>query len=115
MESVLLVEDDPDIRESLGEFLTDQGYEVETAQNGQEGLRQLEKHKPGLVLLDLMMPVMNGWQFLEKKKTEPEISKVPVLVISAVPGAPYVPGALATLKKPIDLHRLMDFVELYCA
>ncbi len=115
MESVLLVEDDPDIRESLGEFLSEQGYEVETAPNGQEGLRQLEKHRPGLVLLDLMMPVMNGWQFLEKKKTEPEISNVPVLVISAVPGQPYVPGALATLKKPIDLHRLMDFVELYCA
>jgi CheY-like chemotaxis protein len=116
MESVLLVEDDEDIRATLGEFLSGQGYEVETASNGQEGLKRLEKHKPGLVLLDLMMPVMNGWEFLEKKKTEPpEISKVPVLVISAVPGQPYVPGALATLKKPIDLHRLMDFVELYCA
>lgn len=115
MESVLLVEDDEDIRETLGEFLTGQGYEVETAINGREGLAKLEQHKPGLVLLDLMMPVMNGWEFLEKKKTEPEICKVPVLVISAVPGKPYVPGALATLKKPIDLHRLMDFVELYCA
>ncbi len=116
MESVLLVEDDEDIRETLCEFLTGQGFEVETAENGQLGLHCLEKHKPGLVLLDLMMPVMNGWEFLEKKKTEPPaISKVPVLVISAVPGQPYVPGALATLKKPIDLRRLMDFVELYCA
>lgn len=116
MESVLLVEDDPDIREGLGSFLEDQGYTVEKAENGKEGLERLEQKKPGLVLLDLMMPVMNGWQFLEEKKKEPpELSKVPVVVISAVAGNPYVPGALATMKKPIDLNRLMDFVELYCA
>jgi len=115
MESVLLVEDDEDIRETLDEFLTGQGYVVETAVNGLDGLQKLEGHRPGLVLLDLMMPVMNGWEFLEKKKIAPEICKVPVLLISAVPGKPYVPGALATLRKPIDLRRLMDFVELYCA
>lgn len=116
MESILLVEDDPDIRESLGAFLEGEGYQVDKAENGKEGLDRLVQKKPGLVLLDLMMPVMNGWQFLEEKKKEPpELSKVPVVVISAVPGNPYVPGALATMKKPIDLHRLMDFVELYCA
>jgi len=114
-QSVLVVEDDRDVRNSLNEFLTGEGYEVETATNGQEALQQLEKHKPGLVLLDLMMPVMDGWQFLETRNKNPELAKVPVLVLSAVPGQPYVPGALACLKKPIDLQRLMDFVELYCA
>ncbi|HEY8279294.1 MAG TPA: response regulator [Bdellovibrionota bacterium] len=113
--SVLVVEDDSDVRSSLGEFLSEEGYHVETAANGKEALLQLEKHKPGLVLLDLMMPVMNGWEFLEHKNKTPELSDVPVLVLSAVPGKPYVPGALACLKKPIDLQRLMDFVELYCA
>ena len=113
--SVLLVEDDQDVRASLGEFLADEGYEVETAGNGQEALQRLSKHRPGLVLLDLMMPVMNGWEFLEKRNEDKDLAQVPVLVLSAVPGKPYVPGALACLKKPIDLQRLMDFVELYCA
>jgi two-component system response regulator CpxR len=113
--SVLVVEDDNDVRNTLGEFLQDEGYEVETATNGKEALDQLGKHKPGLVLLDLMMPIMSGWEFLEKRNESKELSQVPVLVLSAVPGKPYVPGALACLKKPIDLQRLMDFVELYCA
>lgn len=115
MESILLVEDDSDIRGALENFLHDEGYPVETAENGKEGLAKLEKKKPGLVLLDLMMPVMNGWEFLEEKNHRPPVSKVPVLVISAVPGSPRIPGALGFLKKPIDLNRLMDFVELYCA
>ncbi len=115
LRSVLVVEDDVDVRAALGEFLADEGYEVETATNGREALQWLEKHKPGLVLLDLMMPVMNGWEFLEKRNQNKDLLQVPVLVLSAVPGKPYVPGALACLKKPIDLQRLMDFVELYCA
>lgn len=116
MESILLVEDDGDIRMALESFLHQEGYPVETAENGKEGLEKLEKKKPGLVLLDLMMPVMNGWEFLEEKNhREPPVSKVPVLVISAVPGSPRIPGALGFLKKPIDLNRLMDFVETYCA
>ena len=115
MQSVLVVEDDHDVRTTLNDFLSDEGYEVQTAENGKEALKRLGQHKPGLVLLDLMMPVMNGWEFLKEKNNTPELSGVPVLVLSAVPGKPYIPGALACLKKPIDLQRLMDFVELYCA
>lgn len=117
MQPILLVEDDEDIRESLGYFLKSEGYEVQTAANGKEGLEKLHAEKPGLVLLDLMMPVMDGWQFLEEKNHDKDqtISKVPVLVISAVRGNPYIPGALGFVKKPVDLRRLMDFVELYCA
>jgi DNA-binding response OmpR family regulator len=113
MQSVLVVEDDIDIRSALQGFLKDEGYNVLTAENGRTGLQMLEKEKPGLVLLDLMMPVMNGWEFLEEK-SHSDSSKVPVLVISAVPGNPSIPGALGFLKKPIDLDRLIDFVELYC-
>jgi DNA-binding response OmpR family regulator len=115
MERVLLVEDDADVRSTLAGFLEQEGFLVETAENGKEGLAKLEKEKPGLVLLDLMMPVMNGWEFLEEKNHKPQFSRVPVLVISAVPGNPHIPGALGFLKKPVDLDRLMDFVELYCA
>lgn len=115
MQKVLLVEDDEDIRDSLGGFLKHEGYEVCTAHNGAEGLKELHKDPPGLVLLDLMMPVMDGWEFLEEKNHDSEIARVPVLVISAVRGNPYIPGALGFIKKPVDLNRLMDFVELYCA
>lgn len=115
MESVLVVEDDPDIRETLEGFLANEGYEVSTACNGRDALSQIEQKRPGLVLLDLMMPVMNGWEFLEEKKHHLNFAKIPVLVISAVPGSPCIPGALGFLKKPVDLNRLMDFVELYCA
>ena len=115
MERVLLVEDDADVRSTLAGFLEQEGFHVETAENGREGLAKLEQDKPGLVLLDLMMPVMNGWEFLEEKNHNSKFSRVPVLVISAVPGNPHIPGALGFLKKPVDLDRLMDFVELYCA
>lgn len=114
MQSVLVVEDDLDIRAALQGFLKDEGYNVFTAENGRAGLQLLEQEKPGLVLLDLMMPVMNGWEFLEEKNRSPSGAKTPVLVISAVPGNPSIPGALGFLKKPIDLDRLVDFVELYC-
>jgi len=115
MERVLLVEDDADVRSTLAGFLEQEGYQVETAENGKDGLAKLLNAKPGLVLLDLMMPVMNGWEFLEEKNHNSLCSRVPVLVISAVPGNPHIPGALGFLKKPVDLDRLMDFVELYCA
>jgi DNA-binding response OmpR family regulator len=115
MERVLLVEDDADVRAALQGFLEQEGYTVRTAENGREGLQELEKEKPGLVLLDLMMPIMNGWEFLDAKNHQSSFSRVPVLVISAVPGNPHIPGALGFLKKPVDLDRLMDFVELYCA
>ncbi len=115
MQSVLLVEDDHDVRDTLDDFLEEEGYQVDTAANGREALQSLSEHKPGLVLLDLMMPVMNGWEFLAEKNKIPEFSGIPVLVLSAVPGKPFIPGALGFLKKPIDLQRLMDFVELYCA
>ena len=58
---VLVVEDDPDVRSALNDLLEAEGYEVETASNGKEALERLAEHRPGLVLLDLMMPVMSGW------------------------------------------------------
>jgi CheY-like chemotaxis protein len=113
--SVLVVEDDSDVRTTLGEFLKEEGYDVETASNGKEALDHLERRHPGLVLLDLMMPVMSGWEFLERRNKDASLQNVPVLVLSAVPGKPSIPGALAFLKKPIDLTRLMDYVHQYCA
>jgi CheY-like chemotaxis protein len=115
MGTVLVVEDEKDIRGALQDFLEFEGYDVETAPNGKEALTKMKAKIPALVLLDLMMPVMNGWEFLEEKKRDAELSSTPVLVISAVAGSPYIPGTIGFLKKPIDLHRLTDFVDLYAA
>ncbi len=111
---ILVVEDNDDIRDAISEALELEGFSVDTARNGKEGLAKLRKTSgPTLVLLDLMMPVMNGWEFLDAKNLQAD--RIPVLVISAVPGNPHIPGALGFLKKPVDLDRLMDFIELYCA
>src|SRR5688500_15806012 len=61
---VLVVEDDPQIREVIAEVLTDEGYAVQTAENGREALQRLHESRPCVMLLDLMMPIMDGWQLL---------------------------------------------------
>ncbi|HYY88050.1 MAG TPA: response regulator [Chloroflexota bacterium] len=65
MRCVLVVEDEAEIRFLLRELLVDAGYAVATAANGEEALDQMHEHRPDAVLLDLMMPVMDGWRFLE--------------------------------------------------
>lgn len=65
-DTVLIVDDDPELRGALSEALTNAGFEIETAQNGEEGLKVALESKPNLILLDLVMPVMDGWEFLER-------------------------------------------------
>lgn len=110
---VLVVEDDVELREVLTEVLTDAGYRVASLSNGRDALRSLKrrKHPPGLILLDLMMPVMDGWEFLEEKSRHKELAGIPVVVLSAFP-ARNVP-AQAVLRKPIDLLRLNATVEKF--
>jgi CheY-like chemotaxis protein len=108
---VLVVEDEPDLLEVTRFALECEGFGVETARNGAEALGVLRAGKrPGLVLLDLMMPVMNGWQFLDEVAKVPSLKEIPVVVLTAA-GAPGVPGAAEVLHKPIDLGVLIDAVE----
>src|SRR5205814_8831977 len=83
---ILVVDDDPDIRDSLREVLEDEGYDVSCVGNGREALDHLKaaSPRPCVILLDLMMPVMDGWQFRrEQKKLEPELANIPLVVITA--------------------------------
>jgi len=80
---ILVVDDDPDLREFLRLMLTSMGFEVTSAANGQEALDDMEGHDPDLILLDMKMPVMNGWEFcraLEGRDTHP-----PIVVLTAAP------------------------------
>ena len=109
---VLVVDDDLDIRELLAELLEGEGYEVSSAENGQQALLQARGNHPDLILLDLLMPVMNGWQFLEQQRIEPSISAVPVIVISAQEND----LAVATrLLKPFDIEDLLAAVHQHAA
>lgn len=115
--AVLVVDDDRDIRETLAEILTDEGYEVLTARNGAEGLAIVAEQRPGLVLLDLFMPVMDGAEFRRQQLSDPEIADVPVVVISAAAGLErkVEPLALAGwLEKPIHIDALFAMVGRYC-
>lgn len=112
---VLVIEDDEDIREIVRLTLEEEGYRVRTAPNGLEGLRLLEEHGPPCVLLlDLMMPVMNGWEVLEKLQEHEELASIPVVVVSA--SAARSPRAHVThvLQKPVCLTLLLATVGRYC-
>jgi CheY-like chemotaxis protein len=103
---VLVVDDDPDICAVLAESLGATGYEVATARDGREGLDVLRGGRFGLVVLDLMMPVMTGWEFREAQLRDARISDVPVIVVSAA-HAPRAVDAAAFLPKPFDLDELL--------
>jgi two-component system, OmpR family, response regulator CpxR len=106
--NVLVVDDDDSIREVIAEVLRDEGYDVSCAANGEQALTEMRKdRRPDLVLLDLMMPVMSGWELLELLEVTPELSQIPVVVVSAMSA----PGAWESLAKPIDLDRLLATVS----
>ena len=113
MVTVLVVDDERDIREAVAEVLKDEGYAVVDATDGAEAIRQLRAHHPAVVLLDLMMPGMNGWEFCAARRNEPpELSQIPVIVISAL-GRVSGLDAQAFLQKPFELDALVSAVRQY--
>ncbi|MDY7231294.1 response regulator [Hyalangium rubrum] len=112
--SVLIVEDDEDIRAAMAELLEGEGFEVAVASNGLEGLEVLEQiHPPCLVLLDLMMPVMSGEDFLRHLRQHPAFNPVPVIIVTASGRQP-LPGAQGILKKPFEIGDLFATVAAHC-
>ncbi len=109
---MLVVDDERDIREAVSEVLKEEGYEVLDANDGAEALRQLRAHHPAVVLLDLMMPGMNGWEFCAARKSEPDLSTIPVIVISALGRVSGI-DAQAFLQKPFELEALVSAVRRY--
>lgn len=113
---MFVVEDDPDTREMLCRFLEIQGYHVESASNGKLALERLNAGAPAsVILLDLMMPVMDGWQFRREQITTTGIAHIPVIVVSAA-GRERLEqiDADAILSKPVDLDELLARVTQYC-
>lgn len=108
------MEDNPDIRDAVAEILREEGFEVVTASNGREGLGQLaQMMRPCLILLDMNMPVMDGREFMDWVRGDPELRSCTVLIVTADKIAPPL-GAAAYLRKPFDIGELLGAVERYC-
>jgi CheY-like chemotaxis protein len=120
MSAILLVEDDVDIRIDLADLLRSEGYDVATVANGQEALEWLQgsDHHIDLILLDLMMPIMNGWDFRGRQLEEPSLDKIPVVVLSGAGDVARHASALKAagyLIKPLHIEQLLQVVSRLCS
>lgn len=106
--NVLVVDDDRDIREALVQILTEEGFDVTSAKDGVEALEQIARRTPDVVLLDLMMPIMNGWQVLQTLRGSVRYAKLPVVVLSALRAE----GCSDYIQKPVSLDRLLNLLEV---
>ena len=114
MKTILIVDDEFGIVEALASLLEDEGYRVVTAANGEDGLARLDKEQPNLVLIDLMMPIIDGQEMLRIIRSTPAHESTPVIVMSAAPKSAAVLKSeraheiSAFLRKPFDLQTLLD-------
>jgi CheY-like chemotaxis protein len=109
--TVLVVEDDDDVAEAIIETLKDEGYDAQRAANGREALALLRAGPlPDLVLLDLMMPVMDGRSFLEALETAHLLPELPVVVMTAMPNPEISQPIKQLFKKPLTIEALLATV-----
>lgn len=112
---VLVVDDQEAIRQTLQVALDDEGYTVECAANGREALEILQRWQPCVILLDLMMPVMDGWAFREEQLRVG--NTVPVVLLSAAGGLEEhqrTLDAAAIIAKPFDIDRVISTIRHIC-
>lgn len=117
---ILLVDDDVDLRDSLADALEAEGFSVMRAGNGEQALAHLRERgsaAPDVILLDLLMPVMNGWQFCQEKQRDPALARIPVVAMSAAvsndPASPYFIEVDDSIAKPVEWDDLIAKVRQY--
>ena len=115
--SILVIDDDRAIRQTMKDVLEIYGYEVHTASDGKEGISKLISMKvlPCVILLDLMMPGMNGWGFLDFQQSNPSFAGVPVIICSAYENSAKSIRSSQILIKPVQLDSLVGAVKSFCA
>ncbi len=112
--TILVIEDDAGIREALSDFLRSEGFCVDVAGDGAEGLARLAVRRPDVVLVDLYMPGMNGGQFLDRLRTDEATRALPVVLMSGTrPSGGAVAAADAVLQKPFELDELLALVQRF--
>jgi CheY-like chemotaxis protein len=114
--TILIVEDDDSIRNTLKIALEFEGYHVEAGSNGKEGLDLLyQMERPCLIILDMMMPVMDGLGFLAALKKEPQFAGLSIIIVTAFSEKTQATSQVSqVIKKPVDLNYLLDIVRHYC-
>ena len=122
---ILIVDDEPDIVSYLEMVLQDQGYETATAGNGNEAMEAVKRDRPDLVTLDITMPEASGTRFYKEIRLDPELSNIPVIIVTAVTGLGgdkyayenfiskrhLVPAPEAYFPKPIDREAFVEAVR----
>jgi CheY-like chemotaxis protein len=116
----LIVDDDEDVREAVRLALESDGYQTAEAEGGREALAFVQKaeYKPALLLLDLMMPSMDGWQLRSRLRSDPELAAIPIVIMTAhagvLRGVSNTRPETPVLSKPLDVERLLQVVATYC-
>ena len=116
MTTILLVEDNEDNRDMLSRRLQRKGFDVSLAVDGQDGVNKAEADMPDLILMDMSLPVMDGWQATKKLKSEPATKDIPVIALTAHAMSSDREKAIEAGcddydTKPVDLQRLLDKIE----
>jgi CheY-like chemotaxis protein len=115
MALILVVDDEFSVAEVVEAILTDAGHEVVTASNGQQALERTKKHRPDLVLLDFMMPIMSGPCMLRAMRKSPALRDVPAVIMSSLPESTIAQSAkgmyVAFLRKPFKVRAVIDVVD----
>lgn len=112
---ILIVEDDAEARDALADFLSLNDYRVTTAANGRDALAMLKADlRPDVIILDILMPGINGFRFRRLQRREPALASIPVIVTTAIGRAAGI-EANVIMQKPLDLQMLLREVDHFCA
>jgi CheY-like chemotaxis protein len=113
--TVLVIDDDPVVRDVMRRFLEGEGFQVTTASDGEAGLRLARQLRPTVITLDVLMPSMDGWAVLTALKADPALADTPVIMLTIIDDKPfgYMLGAAEYMTKPIDRKRLAALLEKY--
>ena len=108
--TVLVIDDDPTVHELMERFLTREGFAVETAQSGEQGLAKARELEPDVITLDVLMPQVDGWNILERLKDDDQLADIPVVMVTIIgdKNMGFSLGASDYLTKPVDRGRLAD-------
>jgi signal transduction histidine kinase/CheY-like chemotaxis protein len=112
---VLVIDDDRTVHDLIKRFLSKEGFRVETAESGEEGLRKARELRPAVITLDVMMPSMDGWAVLTALKADPLLAEIPVVMLTIVDdkNMGFTLGASDYMTKPIDRDQLTNVLKKY--
>jgi CheY-like chemotaxis protein len=109
--TILVADDEPEVRSLILALLEDEGYRVVVAANGRAALEAVERRRPDLILMDIMMPMMDGREAVRRLRARPELASVPIILMSAVTSDALQPGVQAFVPKPFDLDYLLGAID----